>query len=136
MLAVKHRLQLYIQSQSADAAPPLGTVLGNVGVNTVAFCKEFNAATANLPPFYTIPVRVEVYSNRTYRFEIFRPTLNSIIRLLAKPLATPKGKKGIYRCLRLREAVLLARWQFPALELRKSLPVVFGALASGRIYVK
>ncbi len=31
---------VYIQSQSAEAAPPLGTILGNVGVNSEKFCTE------------------------------------------------------------------------------------------------
>jgi len=26
----------------ADAVPPLGTVLGNLGINAVKFCKDFN----------------------------------------------------------------------------------------------
>lgn len=109
MLAVKHGLLLYIQSQNADPAPPLGTVLGNVGVNTVNFCKDFNTATASLPPFYTVGVRVEVYSNRTYRFDVLPPTVNCFIGLLSKTIATPKGLKGNYRSIRLRDVVLLAR---------------------------
>jgi len=109
MLPVKHGLQLYIQSQNADPAPPLGTVLGNVGVNTVNFCKDFNTATANLPAFYTVPVRVEVFSNRTYRFDILPPTVGSFVGLLSKAVATPKGRKGSYRSIRLRDVVLLAR---------------------------
>ena len=135
MLPVKHVLQLYIQSQTADAAPPLGTVLGNVGVNTVNFCKDFNNATASLPPFYTVCVRVEVYSNRTYSFEILPPTVNCFVGLLSKPLATPKGRKGVYRSIRLRDVVLLARWKFPHLPLTESMPIMCGTLASGRVFV-
>ena len=31
---------VYIRSQSAEAAPPLGTILGNVGVNSEKFCTD------------------------------------------------------------------------------------------------
>lgn len=108
MLPVKHALLLYIPSQTADPAPPLGTVLGNVGVNTVNFCKDFNAATAALPVFYTVPVRIFVYSNRTYSFTIETPTLSSLMQLLSKSTPTPKGRKGTYRVMAVRQFVLLA----------------------------
>jgi ribosomal protein L11 len=34
---VKHIKKIYLRSQSADPAPPLGTVLGNLGVIQILF---------------------------------------------------------------------------------------------------
>ncbi len=39
---IKYSLRLYIKSQGAESGPPLGTILSNIGVNAVNFCKEFN----------------------------------------------------------------------------------------------
>ena len=39
------KVSIYLRAQMAESGPPLGTVLGNLGVNTVKFCKEFNDFT-------------------------------------------------------------------------------------------
>ena len=51
MLNVAHTKKCFLVSNSAEPAPPLGTILGNLGVNTVKFCEEFNLFTKNLPIF-------------------------------------------------------------------------------------
>lgn len=136
-MEVKHRLQLYIQSQTADAAPPLGTVLGNLGVNTVNFCKEFNTYTADLPSYFTLSVRIEVLSNRSYRFSFGPLPLGPLLQLLSKEIPTPKGKKdGPYRALPLRQAIQLARWQYPTLDLPRSFPLLLGTLRSAKIFIR
>lgn len=146
-MEVKHRLQLYIQSQSADAAPPLGTVLGNLGVNTVNFCKEFNSYTADLPSYFTLSVFIEILSNRSFRFNIGRLPLGPLLNLLSSeiPAGTPlhplhastsKSKKNeIFRQMALRQAIQLALWQYPSLNLQRSLPLILGTLRSARIVV-
>lgn len=136
-MEVKHRLQLYIQSQTADAAPPLGTVLGNLGVNTVNFCKEFNTYTADLPSYFTLSVRIEVLSNRSYRFSLGPLPLGSLLQLLSTEIPAPKGKKdGPYRALPLRQAIQLARWQYPSLDLPRSFPLLLGTLRSAKIFIR
>lgn len=135
-MEIKHRLQLYIQSQNADAAPPLGTVLGNLGVNTVNFCKEFNSYTAELPSYFTLSVNLEILSNRSYRFSVGRLPLGPLLQLLSQEVATPKGRKdGPYRSMALRQAIQLARWQYPTLDLPRALPLLLGTLRSARIFV-
>jgi len=47
-------LNIYIRSNSAEAVPPLGTTLGNIGVNALKFCKEFNEFTKDLPNYFFI----------------------------------------------------------------------------------
>jgi ribosomal protein L11 len=149
---VKHRLQLYIQSQGADAAPPLGTVLGNLGVNTVNFCKDFNSFTADLPPYFTLAVEVTVLGNRSYKFSVNpRLPLGPIIHLLSKEiegdrrpetenLPIGRGRRGaaaiIYRSMPLKQVILLALWQYPSLDLRRSLPLILGTLKSARIRIQ
>ena len=38
-------IKLQIPGGQANPAPPVGPALGQHGVNIMAFCKEFNAAT-------------------------------------------------------------------------------------------
>jgi large subunit ribosomal protein L11 len=38
-------IKLQIPAGSANPSPPVGPALGQRGVNIMAFCKEFNAAT-------------------------------------------------------------------------------------------
>lgn len=136
-MEVKHRLQLYIQSQTADAAPPLGTVLGNLGVNTVNFCKEFNSYTADLPSYFTLSVSIEILSNRSYRFSLGKLPLGPLLQLLSTEVPSPRGSKhGPYRALTLRQAVQLARWQYPHLDLGRSFPLLLGTLRSARIRIQ
>ena len=40
-------VKLQIPAGQANPAPPVGPALGQQGVNIMAFCKEFNAATQN-----------------------------------------------------------------------------------------
>jgi ribosomal protein L11 len=42
---IKYIKRCYLMSQKAEAVPPLGTILGNIGVNTIKFCDEFNQFT-------------------------------------------------------------------------------------------
>ena len=38
-------IKLQINAGAANPSPPVGPALGQAGVNIMAFCKEFNAAT-------------------------------------------------------------------------------------------
>lgn len=39
-LEIKNVITIYILAQKAENTPPLGTVLGNLGVNAIKFCTE------------------------------------------------------------------------------------------------
>ena len=60
-------IRLQIPAGAANPAPPVGPALGQQGVNIMAFCKEFNAATqkdlGNI-----LPVVITVYKDKTFSF--------------------------------------------------------------------
>lgn len=60
-LNYRFKKQNFIQSQKADPSPPLGTVLGNLGVNTVNFCTKFNSFTEKLPFYFLLKVLIYIY---------------------------------------------------------------------------
>ena len=58
--------------RSANPAPPVGTALGQAGVNIMAFCKEFNAATQNQAGDM-LPVVITVYKDKSFTFITKKP---------------------------------------------------------------
>src|SRR5216117_951354 len=60
-------IKLQIPGGQANPAPPVGPALGQHGVNIMAFCKEFNAATKNQAGM-VIPVVITVYQDKSFTF--------------------------------------------------------------------
>lgn len=53
-------IKLALEAGKATPAPPVGPALGSKGVNIMAFCKDYNAKTADKAG-YIIPVEITVY---------------------------------------------------------------------------
>ena len=69
----KNRVFTYIPAQLASAAPPLGTQLGNIGVNIAGFVKDFNLKTSIYREGVPIPCVVTVNADRTYNLKMRHP---------------------------------------------------------------
>lgn len=65
-------IKLQLAAGKATPAPPVGPALGQHGVNIMAFCKEYNAKTANQAGL-TIPVVITVYQDRSFSFILKTP---------------------------------------------------------------
>ena len=87
---IKGRIKLQIPGGSATPAPPVGSSLGQQGVNIMEFCKQFNAKTANRRG-ETVPVEIIVYKDRTFSF-ITKTALTS--ELILKKLNVKKGSSN------------------------------------------
>lgn len=61
------QVKLQIPAGQANPAPPVGPALGQQGVNIMAFCKEFNAATKDQAGL-VIPVVITVYQDKSFTF--------------------------------------------------------------------
>lgn len=64
---VTGQIKLQIPAGQANPAPPVGPALGQHGVNIMAFCKEFNAATKDKAGL-VIPVVITVYQDKSFTF--------------------------------------------------------------------
>ena len=62
-VAVIGLIKLALEAGKATPAPPVGPALGSKGVNIMAFCKDYNARTADKAG-YVIPVEITVYDVR------------------------------------------------------------------------
>lgn len=136
-----HIKKIFIQSQNADPSPPLGTILGNLGVNTVLFCTQFNQVTKNLPSYYKVNVMIFVYENRTFSFKLGIPSISFIFSLLKfekliKIFVYDRLHEQKINCVSLYTVLLLAKLKFPNGILKNSLSILLGVLKSLNISVQ
>lgn len=76
---VKTHIRLHIQGAAATPAPPVGSSLGQHGVNIMDFCKQFNAQTASRRG-ETVPVVITVYVDKSFDFITKTPPVSELIR--------------------------------------------------------
>jgi len=84
---IKAFVKLALPAGKATPAPPVGPALGQHGVNIAAFCKEYNARTADKAGLI-IPVKITIYEDRSYSFILKSPPASV---LLAKFANIKKG---------------------------------------------
>lgn len=77
-------ISLQVKAGQANPAPPIGPALGQRGVNIMEFCKSFNAKTKDMEPGTPIPVKITVYSDRSFTFEMRLPPATHFIKKAAK----------------------------------------------------
>jgi large subunit ribosomal protein L11 len=75
-------IKLALPAGKANPAPPVGPALGQHGVNIMAFCKEYNAKTADQPGMI-IPVEISVFEDRSFTFILKTPPASVLIRKAA-----------------------------------------------------
>lgn len=80
MLAVKTKIKLNLVAKKATPAPPVGQSLGQYGIDIMAFCREYNARTKDLPDGTVAPIEIVIYENRSFSFVIKTPPTASLIK--------------------------------------------------------
>ena len=76
------QIKLQIPAGQANPAPPVGPALGQQGVNIMAFCKEFNAATQKQAGDI-LPVVITVYKDKSFTFITKSPPASVLIKKVA-----------------------------------------------------
>ena len=84
---IKGIIKLQIRGGGATPAPPVGSSLGQQGVNIMEFCKQFNASTASRKG-ETVPVVITVYQDRSFDFIAKTPPVSELIK---KKINVTKG---------------------------------------------
>ena len=75
-------IKLQIPAGAANPSPPVGPALGQAGVNIMAFCKEFNAATQKQSGD-VLPVVISVYKDKSFTFVTKRPPAGNLLKKAA-----------------------------------------------------
>ncbi len=86
---IKTILKLQLDAGKANPAPPVGTALGPHGINIADFCKQFNAATAEMAGD-VVPAEITIYEDRSFTFKLKTPPASA---LLKKAAGIEKGSK-------------------------------------------
>ncbi len=82
-------VKLQIPAGQANPAPPVGPALGQQGVNIMAFCKEFNAATQKQSGDI-LPVVITVYKDKSFSFVTKSPPAAVLLKKAANIAAGSK----------------------------------------------
>ncbi|HBB30890.1 MAG TPA: 50S ribosomal protein L11 [Cyanobacteria bacterium UBA8803] len=75
-------IKLALPAGKANPAPPVGPALGQHGVNIMAFCKEYNAKTADQAGM-VVPVEISVFEDRSFTFVLKTPPASVLIKKAA-----------------------------------------------------
>jgi len=77
-------INLQVPAGAANPSPPIGPALGQRGVNIMEFCKAFNAKSKDIEQGTPIPVKITVYSDRSFTFEMKTPPASFFLKKAAK----------------------------------------------------
>jgi len=75
---IKANLKLKIPAGKASAAPPVGSTLGQYGVNMMDFINPFNEQTKEMKG--TITAHITVYDDRSMKFRVVGQPVDDQIR--------------------------------------------------------
>ncbi len=72
-------VKLQIRAGQATPAPPVGTALGQHGVNIMEFCRQYNDQT-QASAGQVIPVELTIYEDRSFSFVTKQPPAAELIK--------------------------------------------------------
>ena len=82
-------VKIQLPAGGATPAPPVGTALGPRGINIMAFCKEFNAATQKQAGDI-LPVVITVFKDKSFTFITKSPPAAILLKKAANIAAGSK----------------------------------------------
>lgn len=79
---LKAIVRLQISAGKANPAPPIGPALAGHGINIMAFCKEYNARTANRAG-EILPAEITIFTDGSFSFILKTPPAGVLLRKAA-----------------------------------------------------
>ena len=76
-------INLQVPAGQANPSPPIGPALGQRGLAIMEFCKQFNVKTKDLEQGAPIPVKITVFSDRSFTFEMRTPPASHLLKKAA-----------------------------------------------------
>ncbi len=136
---VKAIVKLQIPAGKANPAPPVGSALGQHGVNIMGFCKEYNERTA-AQAGSIIPVEITVYDDRSFTFITKTPPTANLLKKavgVEKASGDP-GREKVGRLSRdkLREIAQLKSKDLNAVDIEGAERIIEGTARSMGIEVE
>lgn len=130
---LKAIVRLQIEAGKANPAPPIGPALAGHGINIMAFCKEYNARTANRTG-EIIPAEISIYTDGSFTFVLKTPPAAVLLRKAAgveKGSSAPnKEKVGKVTRAQIREIAELKMKDLNAVDLEGAMRQIEGTARS------
>ena len=76
-------INLQVPAGQANPSPPIGPALGQRGLAIMEFCKQFNAKSKDMEAGAPIPVKITVFSDRSFTFEMRTPPASHLLKKAA-----------------------------------------------------
>ena len=132
-------VKVAIQAGSATPAPPVGTALGQHGVNIMEFVKAYNAKTEAMRGTI-VPAEITIYEDRTFTFITKTPPAAELIKKAAgihKGSGKPdKEKVGTITADQVREIAQTKMPDLNANDVEAAMNIVAGTARSMGVVVK
>jgi large subunit ribosomal protein L11 len=132
-------IKLQIPAGRATPAPPVGTVLGPVGINLQEFCTRYNDATKERMGDI-LPVEISIFEDRTFDFVIKTPPTPFLIKKYAKvEKGSSKGSSEIIGSLTKTQVKEIAEIKLPDLncyDVEEAMNIVTGTALNMGIKVE
>lgn len=77
---LKSRINLLAYAGNAKPSPKMGQALGPLGINMMAFCKDFNSKTSQYNPDVPLRIKLKAFTDRTYTFIIKPPPTSWFVK--------------------------------------------------------
>ncbi len=136
---IKAIIKLQIPAGQANPAPPVGSALGQHGINIMAFCKEYNERTS-AQAGSIIPAEITVFEDRSFTFITKTPPTTD---LLKKALGVEKGsgdagreKVGKLSREKLREIAQFKAKDLSAVDIEEAERIIEGTARSMGIEIE
>lgn len=130
---------LQLPAGQATPAPPVGTMLGQFGINLPEFCSKYNAATKDKIGDI-IPVQITIFEDRTYDLKFKTPPAADLLRKaagVAKGAANPlKDKVGKVTKDQVREIAKKKMEDLNANDVDQAMKIIEGTARSMGIKVE
>ena len=127
-------IKLQIPAGQANPSPPVGPALGQHGVNTMEFCKAFNAETQSAEQGMLIPVVISVYTDKSFTFITKTPPAAVLLKKAAgieKGSGTPNTEKvGSVTRAQLEEIVKIKEPDLNAADTDAAVRIIAGSARS------
>lgn len=139
MEEIVKKVIIFMRAGSIEANPPLSTILGNLGLNTNNFCKEFNDFSKELPNYFLLKVEVSIFNDRSFKFFINEPSSTLLINLVLKKNYVKIKKSGGIKIneinvINLFDFLLISKFKFGSIN-EKFLRMLYSSVLSSGIKI-
>ncbi|MGI6329477.1 MAG: 50S ribosomal protein L11 [Bacilli bacterium] len=133
------KVKLQIEAGKATPAPPIGTSLGQAGINLQEFCSKFNEETSSKMGD-VLPVEITIYEDRSYFFKVKTPPATFLLKKAAglkKGSGTgSKEKVGSVTQEQIREIAELKQEDLNAYDIERAIKIIKGTAQNMGIEIK